>query len=135
VVNRFFTNLLYQGLTTNRGVHTMMIIAAMLASAQVMPWLDRDALEAQAKVEKIRRAPAVARPRPTAFSARDALAKDIEAISTVCGAAARSPDPAAFLGNIGDAFAMSRGEVSALRERCALYLAGRRDARLARLPR
>jgi hypothetical protein len=108
----------------------MMILAAMLASAQVMPWIDRDALDAQAKVEAVQTA--AAKPRKASFSAKEALAKDVEAISTVCGAAAKSPNAAALLTSIGDAFGMSRGEVSALRERCALYLAGRRDAQARR---
>ena len=107
----------------------MITIAVMLASAQVMPSIDRNWLEAQARREQVKRisAPAAAKPRPV--SASDALRTNMEAVSAVCDAAATSDDGAAFLTRLGTAFQMPRGEVAALRERCALYLLGARDAR------
>ncbi len=113
----------------------MMILAAMMASAQVMPWIDRGWLDEQSRIEAVKPASITATARKAALPAREALSRDVEAISTVCGAASKSADPAAFLTSIGTAFSMPSREVSALRERCALYLIGKRDARHARAQR
>ena len=108
-----------------------MLLAAMLASSQALPWLDRAALDRQAKVERLR--PAVvalgagSKGRRTP-SARAMLAEDMGAVASVCRAAAKAPDPAEFLGRLGEAFAMPATEVRALRKTCGAYLAGMADA-------
>jgi hypothetical protein len=108
-----------------------MLLAAMLASSQALPWLDRAALERQARSETLRPAAvalAAAPPRRRNSNPRAMLTEDLSAISTVCRAAAKAPDPAEFLGRLGEAFAMPAGEVRALRKTCGAYLAGMADA-------
>lgn len=104
----------------------MIILATLLASTQALPWLDRAALDAQAKIEAVRPAKKAAAPSGTS-TARKALTNDIDAISTVCRAGSKSRDPAAFFAALSDAFAMSKSEASALRSQCTLYLMGSRD--------
>ena len=107
-----------------------MLLAAMLASSQALPWLDRADLDRQAKVERLR--PAVvalgAVPKGRRASARAMLSEDMGAVASVCRAAAKAPDPAEFLGRLGEAFAMPATEVRALRKTCGAYLAGMADA-------
>jgi hypothetical protein len=104
----------------------MIILAALLAASPALPWLDRAALDAQAKIEAVRpsRKPATAQ---GASSARKALASDFDAISTMCRAGSKSRDPAAFFAAVTAAFAMSKTEAAALRSHCTLYLMGSRD--------
>ncbi|PSJ38952.1 hypothetical protein [Allosphingosinicella deserti] len=103
----------------------MIILAALLAAPPALPWLDRAALDAQAKIEAVRptRKPAAL----GAASARKTLSSDYDAISTLCRAGSKSRDPAAFFAAITDAFAMSKAEAAALRSHCTLYLMGSRD--------
>ena len=97
---------------------------------QPLAWIDRAWLDGRARAEALqpRRAAIATPPRPATprpRTARSLLSSDLNALSTVCDAAARLPDAGRFLDGLGTAYAMGPGEISALKENCALYLAGR----------
>jgi hypothetical protein len=122
------TNVRYFYVTDHGGPKMSIIIAAALAAAaQPMAWIDRDWLDGRARAEALQpRRAAVATVAPVRVrSARTLLASDLNALSTVCDAAARLSDAGGFLDRLGAAYAMSPGEIAALKENCALYLAGR----------
>ena len=103
----------------------MIILAALLAASPALPWLDRAALDAQAKIEAVmptRKSAALGE-----ASARKALSSDYDAISTMRRAGSKSRDPVAFFAAVTDGFAMSKTEAAALRSHCMLYLMGSRD--------
>ncbi len=109
---------------------SIIIAAALAAAAQPLSWIDRDWLDGRARAEALqpRRAAIVTAPtRPR--TARSLLSSDLNALSTVCDAAARLPDAGRFLDSLGAAYAMGPGEISVLKENCALYLAGHVHAR------
>ncbi|HTU09645.1 MAG TPA: hypothetical protein VMG08_02005 [Allosphingosinicella sp.] len=54
---------------------------------------------------------------------------DLASITTICRAAGNQEDPAAFIGRISTAYALSAADSTSLRASCAAYLAGRADAR------
>ena len=54
---------------------------------------------------------------------------DLAQITTICRAAGEQDDPAAFIGRLSNAYALSAGDRTSLRSSCAAYLAGRADAR------
>lgn len=106
---------------------SIIIAAALAAAAQPLAWIDRAWLEGRARAETLqpRRAAVATAPPARTRTARSLLSSDLNALSTVCDAAARRPDAGRFLDGLGAAYAMGPGEISALKENCALYLAGR----------
>ncbi|TMJ14284.1 MAG: hypothetical protein E6G94_10005 [Alphaproteobacteria bacterium] len=105
-----------------------LVIIAMLASSQALPWIDRSSLERQARAESLRPAAvALGVNRASQPTARRILNQDVGAISTVCRAAAKANNPNEFIGRLGEAFAMPNGEVASLRKTCGVYLAGMID--------
>lgn len=108
---------------------SIIIAAALAAAAQPLSWIDRDWLDGRARAEALqpRRAALATPATPPARTrtARSLLSSDLNALSTVCDAAARLPDAGRFLDALGAAYAMGPGEIGALKENCALYLAGR----------
>lgn len=106
---------------------SIIIAAALAAAAQPLAWIDRAWLDGRARAEALQpRRAAVGTPPPARTrTARNLLSSDLNALSTVCDAAARLPDAGRFLDSLGAAYAMGPGEIAALKENCALYLAGR----------
>ena len=110
------------------------ILAALLAGKAVLPTIDRDSLELQARAEALqprtRTLEPVRRPAPRRASGGGTL--DLAAITTICRAAGSQADPAAFVARLSSAYSLSAEEGDSLRSSCAAYLAGRADARRAR---
>lgn len=75
------------------------------------------------------RQPAVRQPTLRRASAGNPL--DLAQITTICRAAGEQDDPAAFIGRLSNAYALSADDRTSLRSSCAAYLAGRADARRA----
>ena len=107
------------------------ILAALLAGKTVLPLVDRDTLDLQARAEALQPRATIAAPapRPTAHRASSSGALDLAAITTICRAAGNQSDPAAFIGRLSSAYALSGDEGASLRASCAAYLAGQADAR------
>ena len=108
------------------------ILAALLAGKPVLPTIDRESLELQARAEALRpvTAPVAQRPRVRRASSSGTL--DLGQITTICRAAGNQADPAAFIARLSGAYGLSSDDRSSLRSSCAAYLAGRADARRAR---
>ncbi|MDB5699670.1 MAG: hypothetical protein JWN69_2474 [Alphaproteobacteria bacterium] len=112
---------------------SIIIAAALAAAAQPLPWINRDWLDGRARVEALQPRPAaISRAAASAIvvpvrkrSAKSLLSNDLNALSTVCDAAAKLRDAGFFLDSLGAAYAMEPGEISALKENCALDLVGR----------
>ena len=141
----------------------MVIFLIALASAKILPQIDREALDLQARAEALQPRTHISRParRPTQPVAtrqlapqpvRQAIAQpvrqtvqpvrqptvrrasagtplDFAQITTICRAAGEQDDPAAFIGRLSNAYALSTDDRTSLRSSCAAYLAGRADAR------
>jgi hypothetical protein len=150
----------------------VIFLTALLASAKLLPQVDREALDLQARAEALqprhhvaqparRPAPAAAPARPTVTIARQPAPQpvkpaaqpvrqaaapaivrqptirrasagtplDLGQITTICRAAGEQEDPAAFIGRLSNAYALSADDRTSLRASCAAYLAGRADAR------
>jgi hypothetical protein len=117
----------------------VIILTALLAGSKVLPIVDRDALELQARAEALqpratpRRAATPPRPapvpRPAARRASSGNPLDLAQITTICRAAGEQDDPAAFIGRLSGAYSLSAADSASLRASCAAYLAGRADAR------
>jgi len=116
----------------------VIILTALLAGAKILPMVDRDTLELQARAEALqpratqtRTAPRpvapVRRPAPRRASGGNPL--DLAQITTICRAAGEQDDPAAFIGRLSSAYALTTSDSASLRSSCAAYLAGRADAR------
>ena len=109
------------------------ILAALLAGKTILPAIDRETLELQARAEALQPRAAVAasgaRPRPRRASGSGA--RDLAAITTICRAAGSQPDPAGFIARLSGAYSLPADERASLRSSCAAYLAGRADARRA----
>lgn len=108
-----------------------MILIALLAGKTVLPAVDRDTLELQARAEALQPRTAIAAPapRPAPRRASGGSSLDLAAITTICRASGNQPDPAAFIDRLSGAYSLSDGESASLRASCAAYLAGRADAR------
>lgn len=106
----------------------IVLAAALAASAQPLPFIDRSWLDTKAKIEVLRPRKAVAI-KASALRSRGLPSSDLTVLGAVCGAAAKLPDPIAFLNRLGAAYSMSPGEVSSLRESCSIYLAGQAAGR------
>ena len=126
----------------------VIILTALLVSSKILPTIDREALDLQARAEALqpravrRPVPRVAQPvrrpavqvsqpvrRPAVRRASDGNALDLSQITTICRAAGEQADPAAFIGRLSTAYALSADDSVSLRSSCAAYLAGRADAR------
>jgi hypothetical protein len=112
----------------------VILIAALLGGSKILPQIDREALDIQARAEAQRPRAAVNRPtqrQPVARRAAGGHALDLASITTICRAAGEQGDPAVFIGRLTSAYSLSAGDSAALRSSCAAYLAGRADARRA----
>jgi hypothetical protein len=135
----------------------VIFLTALLASSKLLPQIDREALELQARAEALQPRTHVSQPlrRPTLPVAtarqfapqpvRQAAAQpvrqpivrrasggnplDLTQITTICRAAGEQDDPGAFIGRLSSAYALSADDRTSLRSSCAAYLAGRADAR------
>lgn len=109
----------------------IIILTALLAGSKLLPMVDRDALDLQARAEALQPRAAISAPArrlaPRRIAASSTL--DLSSITTICRAAGSQVDPAAFIGRLGNAYALSAGDSASLRSSCAAYLAGRADAR------
>lgn len=109
------------------------ILAALLAGKIVLPAIDRETLELQARAEALQ--PSVVAAAPPRSAVRRASAGgtlDLAAITTICRAAGNQADPGAFVARLSSAYALSAEEGASLRASCAAYLAGQADARRTR---
>ena len=106
------------------------ILAALLAGKTVLPTIDRDRLELQARAEALQPRAAVTQPvrRPAPRRAANPGTLDLGSITTICRAAGNQADPARFIARLSTAYSLSRDEGASLRSSCAAYLAGRADA-------
>jgi hypothetical protein len=96
-------------------------IAALLASSQPMPFIDRASINNLSALEAL---------EPNGSRGRDGsspalLRTNVRVIAAICDAAASASDPVKFLSDISRAYSMKLGETGALREACAVYLSGR----------
>lgn len=109
----------------------ILILTAFLAAKTVLPTIDRNALELQARAEALQPRGHVAQPahRPVIRRASGGTPLDLVQITTICRAAGNQDDPAAFLSRLSSAYALTADDSVALRSSCAAYLAGRADAR------
>jgi hypothetical protein len=135
----------------------VIFLTALLASSKFLPQIDREALDLQARAEALQprhhvsqplrrpAPPVVAVRQPAPQPVRQAAAQpvrqpllrrasggnplDLAQITTICRAAGEQDDPAAFIGRLSSAYALSADDRSSLRSSCAAYLAGRADAR------
>jgi hypothetical protein len=135
----------------------VIFLTALLASTKILPLIDREALDLQARAEALQPRTHISQPvrRPTQPVAtvrqpapqpvRQAVAQpvrqpmvrrasagnplDLAQITTICRAAGEQDDPAAFIGRLSSAYALSADDRTSLRASCAAYLAGRADAR------
>jgi hypothetical protein len=120
----------------------VIILTALLASAKLLPTIDREALDLQARAEALQPRTHVAQPirpapraqvqpvrRPAVRRAAAGNALDLAQITTICRAAGEQADPRAFIGRLSTAYALSAEDGVSLRASCAAYLAGRADAR------
>ena len=111
-----------------------LILAALLASKTVLPTIDRQSLELQARAEALQ--PRDGGTAPTTTTTRRApvrraaasSALDLGSITTICRAAGNQADPAAFIARLSRAYSLSSDESVSLRSSGAAYLAGRADA-------
>ncbi|HYN46317.1 MAG TPA: hypothetical protein VES64_06465 [Allosphingosinicella sp.] len=109
----------------------ILIVAAFLAGKAVLPQIDRNALDLQARAEALQPRARPARPvrRPVTRRASGGSPLDLAAITTICRAAGDQADPAAFISRLSTAYSLSPDDSGSLRSSCAAYLAGRADAR------
>lgn len=118
----------------------LIILTALLAAKTVLPTIDRNALELQARAEALqpRATPAKTAParatartvrRPAVRPASGGTPLDLAQITTICRAAGNQADPATFIARLSNAYSLSSDDSVSLRSSCAAYLAGRADAR------
>jgi hypothetical protein len=135
----------------------VIFLTALLASSKILPQIDREALDLQARAEALQPRTHISRPvrrpsqpvvtvrQPAPQPVRQAAAQparqptlrrasggnplDLAQITTICRAAGEQDDPAAFIGRLSNAYALSADDRTSLRSSCAAYLAGRADAR------
>ncbi|HEX8525620.1 hypothetical protein [Allosphingosinicella sp.] len=96
-------------------------LAAAMLGPLALPDIDRRSLDMQARAEALR-------PRLASAGGRSGLF-ELDAMTTVCRAAAGQRDPRAFLDTLSHAYGLNSAESGVLRGSCAAYLAGRADAR------
>ncbi len=113
----------------------VIILTALLAGSKVLPMIDRDALDLQARAEALQprthaqRAPRRAGRQPRRASGGNPL--DLAQITTICRAAGEQADPAAFIGRLSTAYSLSvrRQRLAALQLRRLSGRPGRRAPR------
>jgi hypothetical protein len=105
------------------------ILAALLASKTVLPAIDRETLEMQARAEALRPTTAVASSsNPRLFRrAAGGVPLDLGTITTICRAAANHARPVAYVERQGRAHELSGNQMQALRSNCAAYIDARAD--------
>jgi hypothetical protein len=108
------------------------ILAALMAGKTVLPTIDRNSLELQARAEALQPSLRQERRQPPPRRASGGGSLDLAAITTVCRAAGNQDDPAGFIARISSAYSLPSDEAASLRSSCAAYLAGRADARRQR---
>lgn len=106
----------------------IVILAALLAGKTVLPHIDRQSLELQARAEALQTRSA---PRP-ALRRANTTGLDFSQITTICRAAGNQHNPAAFLTRISTAYSLSSNDTDSLRSSCAAYIAGHADAQRER---
>jgi hypothetical protein len=114
------------------------ILAALLAGKTVLPAIDRETLEIQARAEALRPRVAIVSTKQRRASRRDASvgALDLATITTICRAAGGHAQPVAYVEGLGRAYELSGSQRHALRSNCAAYLDARADTmRILRTPR
>jgi hypothetical protein len=133
----------------------VIFLTALLASAKILPQIDRESLDLQARAEALQPRTHVSQPvrrpalplvrQPAPQPVRQAVVQpvrqpavrrasagnplDLGQITTICRAAGEQDDPAAFIGRLSNAYSLSADDRTSLRASCAAYLAGRADAR------
>ncbi len=109
----------------------VIILTALLAGKAVLPQIDRNALELQARAEALQPRATPVRPvrRPAPRRASGGAPLDLASITTICRAAGGQADPAGFIARLSVAYSLSSDDSDSLRASCAAYLAGRADAR------
>jgi hypothetical protein len=135
----------------------MVIFLIALASAKILPQIDREALDLQARAEALQPRTHISQPvrrpsqpvaivrQPAPQPVRQAATQpvrqpavrrasagnplDLAQITTICRAAGEQDDPASFIGRLSNAYSLSADDRTSLRSSCAAYLAGRADAR------
>ena len=108
----------------------ILMLTALMAGKAVLPQIDRNSLELQARAEALQprtSRPAARRTAPRRASGGNAL--DLAQITTICRAAGNQADPAGFIARLTTAYSLSSDDGVSLRSSCAAYLAGRADAR------
>jgi hypothetical protein len=135
----------------------VIFLTALLASTKILPLIDREALDLQARAEALQPRAHISQPvrrpaqpvatmrKPAPQPVRQAAAQpvrqptlrrasagnplDLAQITTICRAAGEQDDPSAFIGRLSSAYSLSADDRTSLRASCAAYLAGRADAR------
>ena len=104
------------------------ILAALLASKTVLPAVDRETLDLQARAEALRPQPAAAaKLRPVSSRRQSADTLDLNTITTICRAAGSHANPVAYVSRLGRAYELSASQQLSLRSNCAAYLDARAD--------
>ena len=103
------------------------ILAALLAGKTVLPTVDRETLELQARAEALR--PAAAGTSSNRRGARSAGVGtlDLNTITAICRRAGNHAQPVAYVERLGRAYELSGNQTRALRANCAAYLDARAD--------
>jgi hypothetical protein len=102
------------------------ILAAFLAGKTVLPTVDRETLELQARAEALR--PAAAGASANRRGARNAVSTlDLNTITAICRRAGSHAQPVAYVERLGRAYELNGNQTRALRANCAAYLDARAD--------
>ena len=109
----------------------VIFLTALLASAKLLPQIDREALDLQARAEALQPRTPISQPvrQPMVRRASAGTPLDLAQITTICRAAGEQDDPEGFIGRLSNAYSLCADDSSSLRASCAAYLAGRADAR------
>ena len=103
------------------------ILAALLASKAVLPAVDRETLDLQARAEALRPQPAAAAKLRPSSGRRSVDTLDLTTITTICRAAGSHANPVAYVSRLGRAYELSASQQLSLRSNCAAYLHARAD--------
>ncbi len=109
------------------------ILAALIAGPNVLPAIDRQSLELQARAEALQPTSVRAGSRLVVRRASGDTTLGLGSITTICRAAGTQADPAGFLARLSRAYSLPDDEAQSLRASCAAYLAGSADARRSRV--
>lgn len=112
-----------------KGKLGMSIVIALFMAGSAVPDLDRAFIKARATMALEDQKVQPGQRRDPSAAARKLLGTDAEAASTVCAAASRSRDSAAFLKSLGAAYRMSEAEKASLRTKCSMFMRGVAEAR------